>query len=65
LDDVYLISDPVIMAKALADAPRIYGEVGLRTRWGPGKTELISPSDYDPGAFLANLETAGVACLTL
>ena len=58
-DDIYLISDQVSMARALAAAPQIHGEVGLKIGWGPGKTELILSSDCDPGAFLALVETVG------
>ncbi len=51
-DDVYLVSDPVNMSSALIAAHAIYKRIGLRIGWGPGKTELVLPSDYDPQAFL-------------
>ena len=52
LDDVYLLADHVHMAIALIAAPSIYKRVGLRIGWGPGKTELILPSDVDSDSFL-------------
>ena len=55
--DVYLITDLVSMAKTLAAAPTIYGKVGIRIGWGPGKTELILPLDSDPITFLALQDT--------
>jgi hypothetical protein len=58
-DDVYPHSDPVGMSKALAGAPTIYKKVGLRSGWGPGKTELILPPKFDPETFLSHLEVSG------
>ena len=50
-DAVYLLSDPISMA--------IYNKVGLWIGWGPGKMELILPSDCDLAAFLAHMEATG------
>jgi len=57
-DDVYLLANPVNMAVALSDAPIIYKKVGLRIGWGPGKTELIFPTNVDRENFLSLLPDA-------
>jgi hypothetical protein len=54
-DDVYLLAAPVNMAVALSSALAIYKKVGLRIGWGPGKTELILPTDVDRENFLSFL----------
>ncbi len=43
------------MAVALSTAPSIYKKVGLRIGWGPGKTELILPTDVHCETFLSLL----------
>jgi len=42
-DDFYLLALAEHMATALHEAPEIFGKVGLRIGYGPGKTELILP----------------------
>ena len=37
-DDSYLIAEPDKTAKVLVQAQGIYGKVGLRIGYGPGKT---------------------------
>ncbi len=54
-DDVYLLADPINMAVALSAALGIYKKVGLRIGWGPGKTELILPTDVHCKTFLSLL----------
>ncbi len=54
-DDVYLLADPINMAVALSTASAIYKKVGLRIGWGPGKTELILPTDVHCETFLSLL----------
>jgi hypothetical protein len=51
-DNIYLVADPGNMSAALAAAPSFYRKVGLRIGCGLGKTELILPSQSDPGSFL-------------
>jgi len=46
-DDAYLITEPDKMADVLAQAPAIYGKVGLKLGYGLGKTEIILPQGYD------------------
>jgi len=58
-EDLYLISDPIGMAKALAASPTICTKPGLRIGWGPGKTELKPTSGCDPGIFMPHLEAIG------
>ena len=57
-DDVYLLANPADMAVALSAAPAIYKIVGLCIGWGPGKTELILPSEIDSRSFLSLLAKA-------
>jgi len=45
-EDSYIIVPVEQMAQVLHQAPRIFGKVGLRIGYGPGKTELILPKDY-------------------
>jgi hypothetical protein len=42
-DDSYILAPKEQMAVVLAEAPRIFGKVGLRLGYGPDKTELILP----------------------
>ena len=42
-DDSYLLAPAEHMATVLRKAPEIFGKVGLRIGYGPGKTEPILP----------------------
>ena len=42
-DDSYILAPKENMAVVLEDAPGIFGKVGLRLGYWPGKTELILP----------------------
>ena len=42
-DDSYILAPKENMAVVLEQAPVIFGKVGLRLGYGPGKTELILP----------------------
>ncbi len=44
-DDSYILAPKEDMAVVLEKAPAIFGKVGLRLGYGPGKTELILPKD--------------------
>ncbi len=44
-DDSYILAPIEQMAQVLHQAPWIFGKVGLRIGYGPGKTELILPKD--------------------
>jgi len=44
-DDSYLLAPVEQMATVLHKAPKIFGKVGLRIGYGPGKTELILPRE--------------------
>jgi hypothetical protein len=59
-DDSHLIAAPENMAKVLAQAPSIFGKVGLRIGLGPWKTELILPEGYDKCAFPYPLDNPGI-----
>jgi len=59
VDDIYLLYDPVTMARALAATPTIFKKDGLRIGWGPAKPELIVPVYCDPATFLCHLDASG------
>jgi hypothetical protein len=46
-DDSYLVAEPDKTAEVLAQAPAIFGKVGLKIGYGLGKIELILPRGYD------------------
>jgi hypothetical protein len=50
---MYMVLDLVNIAKALSTAPRICKKVGIHIGWGPGKTELILPPDFNLEGFLS------------
>jgi hypothetical protein len=50
-DDSYILAPVDQMAQVLHQAPGIFGKVGLRIGYGPGKTELVLPKDCSREAF--------------
>jgi hypothetical protein len=42
-----MIAEPDKMADVLAQAPAVYGKVGLKHGYEPGKAEIILPQGYD------------------
>jgi len=50
-DDSYLLAEPNKMAEVLDQAPTIFGRVGLRISFGPGKIKLMLPRSYDMSRF--------------
>jgi hypothetical protein len=49
---IYLIAEPDKMAEVLAQAPAIYGNVGLKLGYGSENTEIILPArGYDREEF--------------
>ena len=55
-DDSYLLAPPEQMATVFRTAPTIFGKVGLRIGYGPGKTELILPKGTTANEFPYPLE---------
>jgi hypothetical protein len=55
-DDSYLLAPVGQMATMFHTAPTIFGKVGLRLGYGPGKTELIVPKGTSVGDFPYPLE---------
>ena len=58
-NNVYLVSDPVIMPIALTPAHAIYLRMGIRIAWGPDKTELVLPIECNPKDFPTHLDSLG------
>jgi len=50
-DDSYILAPKEQMAVVLAKAPGIFGKVGLRLGYGPGKTELMLPQGCSKDEF--------------
>jgi hypothetical protein len=59
-DDSCLVVEPDKMAEVLAQAPEIYGKVGLKIGYGPGKTELILPRGYKTRNFPYPLDDSAI-----
>jgi len=67
------MGEPDKMAEVLAHAPIIYGKVGMKIGYGPGKTKLILPRDYDredfpyplddPSVLVPHVVTGFMTCL--
>ena len=58
--DAYLIAVHDTMAEVLAQAPAIYGRIGLKLGYGPIKTEIILPRGYDREDFPYPLDDPSV-----
>ena len=50
-DDSYILAPKEQMAVVLEEAPGIFGKVGLRLGYGPGKTKLILPQECSKEEF--------------
>ena len=59
-DDAYLLAPVEQMATVFHTAPAIFGKVGLRLGYGPGKTELILPKGCSVEDFPYPLEDPAV-----
>jgi hypothetical protein len=59
-DDSYLLAPAEQMATVFRTAPSIFGKVGLRLGYGPGKTELILPKGSNAADFPYPLEDSDV-----